>query len=77
MEINIELVLKNDKLKKFDIKDKLSLIINKDCFDNVEEVYDYIIDHIYEQYGITLHFGEDFDIDEYSQEILNQIYEFV
>lgn len=73
-KIDIEITLKNNKLAKFDIGDTLTVTIDTDYVDDIEDVYCGIEDYIWETYGVSLHYGEDFDIDEDKQEIIDEIF---
>jgi hypothetical protein len=73
-KIDIEIALKNDKLAKFDISEALTVTIDTDYVDDTEDVYSSIEDYIWETYGVSLHYGEDFIIDDDNQEIINEIF---
>ncbi len=62
MKIDIEVTLKNDKLVKFDISETLTVSIDKDYIDNIEDVYCQISDFIWENYGEVMTVNEDFEL---------------
>lgn len=73
-KIDIEITLKNDKLAKFDISEALTVTIDTDYICDISDVYCDIEDYIWETYGVSLHYGEDFIIDDDSQETINEIF---
>ena len=74
MKTDIEIELKNDKLAKFDISDFLTITIDDDYIDDVEEAYCQIENYIWEKYGVSLHYGEDFVIDDDNLDIINELF---
>jgi hypothetical protein len=76
MKLDIEVTLKNDKLAKFDISETLTVSIDKDYIDDVEDVCSQISDFIWENYGEVMNVNEDFElsddvIDTINDEVFN------
>jgi hypothetical protein len=76
MKLDIEVTLKNDKLAKFDIFETLTVSIDKDYIDDIEDVYCQISDFIWENYGEVMNVNEDFElsddvIDTINDEVFN------
>jgi hypothetical protein len=74
MKIEIEIKLKNDKLAMFDVLDYLTVFIDKDYVDDIEDVYNQIENYIWETFGKSLYNGVDFEIDDENQEIINELF---
>ena len=73
-KIDIEITIKNDKLAKFDISDTLTVTIDTDYICDFLDVISDIEDYIWETYGVSLHFGKDFNIDDENKEIIGEIF---
>jgi hypothetical protein len=76
MKLDIEVTLKNDKLAKFDISETLTVSIDKDYIDDIEDVYCQISDFIWENYGVVMNVNDDFElsddvIDTINDEVFN------
>ena len=76
MKLDIEVTLKNDKLAKFDISETVTVSIDKDYIDDIEDVYCQISDFIWKNYGEVMNVNEDFElsdavIDTINDEVFN------
>lgn len=76
MKLDIGVTLKNDKLAKFDISETLTVSIDKDYIDDIEDVYCQISDFIWENYGVVMNVNDDFElsddvIDTINDEVFN------
>lgn len=76
MKTDIEIKLKNDKLAKFDISNFLTVAIDTDYIDDIEDAYCQIENYIWEKYGVSLHYGKDFEIDDYNQDNINALFDY-
>lgn len=64
MKYDIEITLRTDILKEFNVSDKLTVSIDKDYCADYDDVIQNVENTIWEKYGKSLHFGRDFDFDE-------------
>ena len=71
MKLDIEVTLKTDKLTKFDISETLTVSIDKDYINDIEDVYCQISDFIWENYGVVMNVNKDFELSDDVIDMLN------
>lgn len=71
MKLDINVRLLTDRLSKFNIYNNVSVTIDSDYITNIEDAYYQIENYIWEVYGISLHYGEDFELDDDVWETIN------
>lgn len=71
---DVEIVLKNDKLAKFGIIENLTVTLDNDYIDDFEDACDEIENHIWTTYGVSLHYGEDFEITYEGLETISEMF---
>lgn len=72
---DVEIVLKNDKLAKFDIIENLTVTLDNDYIDDFDDACAEVENQIWTTYGVSLHYGEDFEITDEGQETINEMFD--